>query len=146
MKNLFKPFLMAATVASLFFVNSCTKVCDPGFEGSDCKTEIRSKYVGTYTASGTDNQGGTYTNWTVILSNSSTNVLGIIINLQNASISLNATIADEGGSYTIASQNVGGFTYTGTGTLTSNAMTLQLNEVGGTPSVTTIFNFTGTKQ
>jgi len=52
MKNFFKPFLMAATVASLFFVSSCSKTCDVAGEelstdGKDC-IEQRVKFVGKY--------------------------------------------------------------------------------------------------
>ncbi len=146
MKKLFRTFLAVAAFAAVSGITSCTKVCDPGYEGDKCDVKIVSKYVGTYQANGTDNQGGTYTNWTVIISESSSDVLTVLINLQNASITLSAKVAEEGGSYTITSQNVSGYTYSGSGTLTSNAMTLNLTEIGGTPQVTTVYNFTGTKQ
>ncbi len=145
MKKLFRTFIALAVIGSIATLASCTKTCDEGYEGDKCDVKIISKYTGTYSASGTDNDGGTYTNWTVIVSESSTDVLTILINLQNAGITLNAKVAAEGGSYTIANQNISGFNYTGSGTLTSNAMTLTMTEVdGGGDAV--IYNFTGTKQ
>lgn len=145
MKKLFRTFMAVAMIGSLATVTSCNKVCDEGYEGDKCDVKIIDKYLGTYSVNGTDNQGGTYTAWTAIVSASSSDVLTILINLQNAGITLQAKVAAEGGSYTIASQNISGYTYTGTGTLTSSAMTLSLTEVdGGGASV--VYNFSGSKQ
>lgn len=44
MKNLLSLFI----VGSLLFISACTKTCEAGYEGKDCKTEIRSKFYGDY--------------------------------------------------------------------------------------------------
>ncbi len=146
MNKIFKTFLAVFAFVTVASLMSCTKTCDPGYEGTKCDVKIVTKYTGNYQVNGTDNQGGTYTNWTCVISESSSDVLTVLINLQNASITLSAKVAEDGGSYTISSQNVSGFTYSGSGTLTSNAMTLSLTEIGGTPQVTTVYTFTGSKQ
>jgi hypothetical protein len=46
MKKVFKTFIAIALVGSIAGINSCTKTCDLGFEGDDCKTEVRAKYLG----------------------------------------------------------------------------------------------------
>ncbi len=45
MKSIFKSFLAVATLATVISVSSCTKTCDPGYEGTDCKTEVRAKFL-----------------------------------------------------------------------------------------------------
>ncbi len=146
MNKIFKTFFAVFAFATIATMMSCTKTCDPGYEGDKCDVKIVSKYTGTYQVNGTDNLGGTYTNWTAIISESSSDVLTVLINLQNASITLSAKVAADGGSYTISTQNVSGYTYSGSGTLASSSMTLSLTEIGGTPQVTTVYTFTGTKQ
>ncbi len=47
MKNIFKGFLAATTLGVVLTIASCTKTCDTGFEGSDCKTEMRTKLLKT---------------------------------------------------------------------------------------------------
>lgn len=64
MRNFFKPFVMASTVAALFFVSSCTKTCDPGYEGSDCKTEVRAKFLANNKVT-TDNCAGSGYNMSI---------------------------------------------------------------------------------
>jgi ferritin-like protein len=45
MKKIFKSFLIVAVMASVASISSCTKTCDPGYEGTDCKTETRAKVL-----------------------------------------------------------------------------------------------------
>ncbi len=45
MKKIFNSFLIVAVMASVASISSCTKTCDAGFEGTDCKTEIRAKFL-----------------------------------------------------------------------------------------------------
>lgn len=45
MKKLFNFFAAAALVGGLMMTQSCSKTCDPGYEGSDCKTLSRDKVV-----------------------------------------------------------------------------------------------------
>lgn len=48
MKKVFKSFIAIALVGTIATVNSCTKTCDLGYEGDDCKTEVRTKYLGAF--------------------------------------------------------------------------------------------------
>lgn len=124
----------------------CLCDCEIGYEGDRCELEVRAKYMGNYLASGSDNQGGSYTNWTVILSNSSSAVNKFLINLQNGGITLTATLNAEGTGYTIEPSTVGGYSFTGSGSLTSTSMTLTLNETEIATSNLVIYNFNGIKQ
>ncbi|MBK7147848.1 MAG: hypothetical protein IPH78_03265 [Bacteroidetes bacterium] len=48
MKKVFRTFVAIALVGTIAGVNSCTKTCDLGYEGDDCKTEVRTKYLGAF--------------------------------------------------------------------------------------------------
>ena len=48
MKRLFKFFMIGAVSAALLSTTSCSKTCDPGYEGNDCKTLANAKFLGTY--------------------------------------------------------------------------------------------------
>lgn len=124
----------------------CLCDCEIGYEGDRCELEVRARFMGNYLASGSDNQGGSYTNWTVILSNSSSSVNKFLINLQNAGITLTATLNAEGTGYTLEPATIGGYSFSGSGTLTSTTMTLTLNETEIATSTTVVYNFTGNKQ
>ena len=47
MKKIFNSFLIVAVMASVASISSCTKTCDAGYEGSDCKTQILTKFLKT---------------------------------------------------------------------------------------------------
>jgi hypothetical protein len=61
--NLFdmkKVFSALALTATLFAFTACgTKVCDPGYEGSDCKTALNTKFAKSYNSSGTGSNSKT---------------------------------------------------------------------------------------
>ena len=48
MKKIFNSLFIMAAITAMFSTTSCTKTCDEGFEGDDCKTEWRTKFLGTY--------------------------------------------------------------------------------------------------
>jgi hypothetical protein len=52
MKKLVTFFATAAAVALLMTAQSCSKTCDPGYEGSDCKALKSAKFIGNW--AGTD--------------------------------------------------------------------------------------------
>jgi hypothetical protein len=59
MKKMFNYLLVGTMALGLFAAQSCTKTCDPGYEGSDCKTETRAKIIGKYKVTETcDTTGG----------------------------------------------------------------------------------------
>ncbi len=142
-------YLLVGTMAlGLFAAQSCTKTCDAGYEGSDCKTETRAQYFGTWKVSGTDNSTpqGTYTNKDLTIGTNTGGVLKFSCSSIGFGLVFTATLGSDGKTFTVDTFTSGGYTYTGSGTFTSaSAMTLSLTEVGGTPSTTTIYTLTGTK-
>lgn len=78
MNKIFKGILGVAVLATMVSVSSCTKTCDAGFEGTDCKTEMRTKFLGDW--KGTDVcTTGTYSNITITNSSASSSNLTISI-------------------------------------------------------------------
>jgi hypothetical protein len=127
--------------------NDGTCDCTAGYEGDDCSTEMRAKFVGTFNISGTVScpVSGTYTippGTSITVANSSAGVDKIIINLLGRA--LVATV--DGSSLTIATQQVGDFTYTGTGTITNNNLSMTINEFDSTIPETCVYTVSGVKQ
>jgi len=120
MKNFFKPFLIAATVASLFFVNSCTKPCKEGFEGSDCKTQVRTKFLANNKVT-TDNCAGTGYNQSIT---ADTDVEYVVFsNLGNFSTPAVVKAQASGTALSFANFiDATGRKFTGTATLTGNTI------------------------
>ncbi|MEO5674696.1 MAG: calcium-binding EGF-like domain-containing protein [Chitinophagales bacterium] len=159
-------FLTVIATATIMFFNSCssdackdvncgtfgncvdgTCICDAGYEGDNCETESRAKFVGTYTVSGTItcpiSGDGTITNSVLTLTNSSGSVSDVVINFAGV-LTINGTVT--GTSITVASQSVGAFTYTGSGSISGSNITMTLNEFDSGLSETCIYNFSGPKQ
>lgn len=151
MKKIVSFFAAAALVATMMTTSSCSKTCEAGYEGSDCKTEVRAKYYGNWTINGTDNATppGTYTNKDLtIAAGSSSSIFTLRFTSINLSLVLTGTLGADGKTFTLDQVTSSGYTYSGTGTFTSSsAMTLNLTEVDGstTPNTTTLYTFTGTK-
>lgn len=133
MKKVFKPFMMMATVAGVLAVSSCTKTCDPGYEGNDCKTEVREKFVGQWTASDDcvvdENSGGEVPY--VVINLVGDNIADFkITNVAGAGISLVATTTSST-SFAINSQDISfagsTVTVTGNGTISEDAKTITLS-------------------
>ena len=111
MKKLFRPFLIVAVAASLFAVSSCTKTCDDGFEGDNCKTEVRAKYLGTY--NGTETCSGGSSSVTIDLLTLGDVVKVNIKNLYDANFVTEGTVLSDG-TINIANQSFGSGTISGT--------------------------------
>ncbi len=147
MRKIFKPFLMAATVAGLFFVSSCTKTCDEGYEGTDCKTLIREKFVGQFKGPETCTVGTD--NYTVTITGSSANVLNIVIaNAYNQGFTVTASVS--GSSFTVAEQTVGsaGSKLQGSGSISGDGknLTFTYTVTPVAPGVANTCTFVGEKQ
>lgn len=158
-------FLTMIAVATVLFFNSCEQDpckdvicvngtcvsgicdCDAGYEGSDCGTESRAQFIGTYSVSGTVacevTPDGTITNAVLSITNSASDVTKIVINFAGQ-LTIIGTVT--GSSVTIESQTVGSFTYTGNGTVSGNNITMTLNEFDPSIPETCIYNFSGPKQ
>lgn len=123
---------------------SCS--CPSGYEGSNCSTESRAKYVGDYQASGTDNAGGTYTNWTLSFASSGTSVNTMTLTFKNTagatvfSFPITVTFSSTSAStFIINSTTVGSFTYTGNGSLSTTTATVTVTQAGS-PNLVITFN------
>lgn len=151
MKKIVSFFAAAALVATMMTTSSCSKTCEAGYEGSDCKTQVRAKYYGNWNVNGTDNSTppGTYTNKDLtIAAGSSSSIFTLRFSSIGLDLVLTGTLGGDGKTFTIDQSTTGSYTYTGTGTFTSSsAMTLNLTEVDAstTPATTTLYTFTGTK-
>jgi hypothetical protein len=142
MKKVFKSFLAIAIIGAVTTVTSCTKTCDPGYEGDDCKTEIRAKFIGQYAGPETCTVGTD--NYTITVGRSSTDALKITFaNVYNQAYTAVATV--DGSSFTVETQNVAtDVTVAGTGTLSGNTLTFTYTivTVGAASNTCT---FVGTK-
>ena len=147
MKKIASFFSALAIIAALMTMQSCAKTCDSGYEGSDCKTEVRAKYFGNWTVNGTDNgtPPGTYTGKHFAVSAGST-INELTFTSVDLALVFPVTLSADGKTFAVNTTVTGSYTYTGSGSFTSaNAVNLSLTEVGGTPAATTIYTFTGVK-
>ena len=125
MNKIFKGFLGVAVLATMVTVSSCTKTCDKGYEGSDCKTEVRTKIVATYKVDETCSTTG-HASYNVTISKSSTDVTKVLISPFGGYPSLTATVSVDGTALTVASQTLAGYTYSGSGTINNSGATLTM--------------------
>ncbi|MBS1685616.1 MAG: hypothetical protein JSS76_12720 [Bacteroidetes bacterium] len=124
-------FLMAgALVAALMTTSSCSKTCDAGYEGSDCKTEMRAKFInepnGWLTAeTGTQSAPAAFT---VHIQSSSTGVDQIrILNFWNAFTNAVTAKMTSSTTFTIPNQSPDNDGYTvisGTGTINNGIISV----------------------
>jgi hypothetical protein len=123
-------------------------ICTFAYTGSKCETAIRDSYQNTYKGSGSDNQGGTYTNWKAKFTNLGTDATAMTMALsdETATTTLEFTIKlTSASAFTVNDVSIGGLAYTGSGTISTSAVSLTLNEKDG--STTTIYTFANmTKQ
>jgi hypothetical protein len=120
---------------------TCT--CAVGFEGTNCDTESRTKVFGSFLLSGTDSDGGTYTNISATVATSSTSATKFIFSIPLASISQACTMSGAN-SFTIDQTTISGVTTTGSGTYTGTTLTISLSQNDATG--TTVFTLSGNKQ
>jgi len=146
MKKSFLSTLMAGLAVVAFTFSSCTTdpckdvscgangecvegdcVCDEGYEGTSCGTESRAKFLGSYSV----NEACTSGNYTYDsnVNTSSISVSNIVItNFGDYSVSVAATVDDNGTSVTIANQTVtisgASATVQGSGQINGNILTI----------------------
>ncbi len=150
LRTLLLPFLLATAT----FLGGCKKdpckdvtclnggscddgvcACAAGYEGSNCGTETRAKFIGSYSGSFSCPGGNSTIQLTVTNSSSAaTNVV-----FSDGADTWIGTVS--GSSVNIATQSIsGGTTISGSGQLAGNILTLSLNLSG------TNCTYTGTKQ
>lgn len=126
MNKIFKTFFAVFAFATIATMMSCTKTCDPGYEGDKCDTEIRAKYLSSnYSVTEVCTVSGSIGPYTASITSSSTDILKIFLNNFgdfNSNITVTATV--DGNNITIASQTVSGYTINGSGSLSGNTLTL----------------------
>ena len=143
MNKIFKGILSVVVLATMVSVTSCTKTCDKGYEGSDCKTEVRTKFAGTYSAS--DNPGALVYSVTVA---SGTSISDVVIssNFSDSYFVNNVKGTVDGSILTIARQQPDNDNYfvEGTGTLSGKTITWSYKIINATVSPETSISYTGT--
>ncbi len=150
-KNLYFVFALTCTVLAGVLLSGCKKddpcenvtcqnggtcndgtcACAAGYEGTNCGTEVRSKFLATYSflescaASGNGNG-------TLIITTSSTGALNVILNF-GSNLIFNATVS--GSQITIPSQTItvngNALTINGNGQLNGNILTLNYTVASG---------------
>jgi hypothetical protein len=116
-------FLSVAAIGSVT-MTSCKKedkVCDAGYEGTDCKTLSSAKFVGTYSV--TEDCGGSYN--ITITASSATPTSVIFSNLGNFAVATPAVVtaaADQNKLTFTNFSDATGRKFTGTGTLTGTKL------------------------
>jgi len=105
MNKIFKAFAGVAIIAALSTISSCTKTCDLGYEGDNCKTEVRAKYLGNFNGTESCTTGNT------TISVNGITVTGDVVkvtfsNLYGAGFNTTGTVQADG-SITIANQAFG---------------------------------------
>jgi hypothetical protein len=133
MRNYFKYFLLV--ICSSLLIISCA----PEDNTSPTPTDVRDKWIGTYTCEETENASNVTTFDISIRKNTATTDGLIISNFYNigSQYNLNATLS--GTSISINQQTLNGFTITGSGT-TSGATKMNFNysvQAGGNTSTCT---------
>lgn len=128
---------------------NCT--CVTGYSGTNCETVYRTSYVNTYKGNATDNAGNNYTNFRMVFAATGTDVTSMQLTIQDATggsagvpvltISL-ANFTATGATFTVTSLTSGGYTYTGSGTISGTTATLTLTETGSPTTTYTFANFT----
>lgn len=118
--------------------NNGTCACATGYEGSTCATEQRSKFLASYQVSESCNVSGNF-NYTLTINTSATGITNVVVNnFYGVGATVTGTVS--GSSITIPSQlvnvNSTGYTFSGSGQVTGNILTLSYTVVVGTDSET----------
>ncbi len=152
MKKIVSFFAAAALVATMMTTSSCTKTCDAGYEGSDCKTVSAAKYYGTtWVLNGHDDQtpANTITNASfAIAAGSTSNVLALSLSSGTFGWTIPATCSSDVKSFTLTQTTVGTSTYTGSGTFVdTKTISLTMTEIDAsqTPSMTYVYTLQATR-
>jgi hypothetical protein len=154
MKKIFNLFLMLA-IASTFTLTSCkTEGCtDPTATNYDEKaddddgscTYQRDALIGTYTVSGTVNcditEDDNVPSTPLVIATSSIATNKIALTYEGITITCTVT----GSTFVVDNQTVGGFSYTGQGSVLGNLISLVMNEYDPLIDETCIYDLDGTR-
>lgn len=103
-------------------------VCDAGYEGTACDTEERAEFIATYNVSESCTSGN-YT-YTISIQNSTQAVTSVIVsNFGDYGVNLTGTVNSN--NVTFANQTVDGLTFSASGQLSGNILTITYNVSDG---------------
>jgi hypothetical protein len=123
--------------------------CPSGYEGASCDTRTITKYLGSYVGNGTDDNGGVYTSWKLVIAQtdttSTTNATFVLLNSSNVQqLSFTGTISSNG-IISLDNKTTTNFLYTnGTGSVAvgsyANLTFKESDNPGGTNPYVYTFN------
>lgn len=146
MKRIFNLFVAGVFATAILGTQSCTKTCDAGYEGSDCKTEVRAKIIGTYKVVENCSSTGA-ANYNVSITKSGTDVQVVLVNPMGGYTGITGTGTVEGTSLTFATQTQSGYTFSaGTGTISADGGTISMSYTVAAGGQTETCTGTWTKQ
>lgn len=121
-------------------------VCDEGYTGVDCATQERATFVGnTVNLSGTVACGvsgnGTIPSTATTFSAGAGGVTKLVMNI-GGSLAISCTVTSST-SFTVDSQTIDNYTYTGTGSLNGSVLNVTLNEQDPSVPETCVYTLTG---
>ena len=156
-------FMAVIALSTFFFYQSCTPdpckdvtclnggtcatgtcTCPTGYEGTDCGTEWRTKFVGSYLTSGSDNSGNTYTNIPTTIASSSSAETKFVLTVSGTFTWTCTTTSST--AFTLDATSFSGYSYTGNGTINGNQVALSINETDNTTGAVNIYTWTAIKQ
>lgn len=135
---------------STLTMTSCTKdevICETGYEGDNCKSEVRLKYYNTYRGTGSaviDGNNETFTNWGVrfMAPSSGASVTTLRANLIDAAdasqLAFDVTLTTNT-TFNVVPFTNDGASYTGSGSVNENTASLTLTEVES--GTTVVYSF-----
>jgi len=107
--------------------------CAAGYEGGTCATEVRSKFIASYSVQENCSPGGNF-NYTMTINSSATGVQNVVIN-NFYGVGASVTASVSGTSINIASQTVTvngtAVTFSGSGQINGNILTLSYTASAG---------------
>lgn len=121
-------------------ITGCKTICDFGYEGKHCTTEIREKFLGGYWGSRTCS--GTAVSDSVTIASPASDVTKVTFrNIDGRSINTLGAVQQDG-TITIASQNFGASTISGTVTMEAGKIKIVylLSDTAGTSNCTWLQN------
>lgn len=137
----FASMLAIASISSLTFTG-CKKddeTCAVGFEGTDCKTKSRDKVIGTYVGHETCDQGSD--DYSLAIVANSDDIKVVLANIYNQGFSAVGTMTGTN-TFSFSGTQVS-TTFTGTGTVSGNSITVNYSISDG--QINNKCTFIGTK-
>lgn len=120
----------------------CNCICPYGYAGSNCDTEARQAFIGTYSAQCYDNNGFGCGSFIMPVSANTDSITGLTIGLNG--VTLSGILDLYNSNVVISSQTVAGVTYVGAGIFQSGTIVLTINSQSGNAASTTYYQ--GPKQ